>query len=303
MNPDIDNNDESDSEPGDDDYFTSDEGNDDVVYPHWSQAPQQDDDNEQDLPPDHDWYDLEPKDEQSPVDPKVTEEEEEEETPPIPPRGNPFKDSHIPQSKTWPNPFSLRCKDKEDWNQLPTRRATLPSSRAPLHQSEREHKITHHPGNVFRERRPPSEILCDLKRKRYWKRIVDDDGTLHPNPHRHTRNTPGAIAEPPADLPIPPMEGYPRIPDNFPPMPEHFKKQLDEQETSQLDKELDEMEDVEFMIKKLLHEGGDNFLQHFLNKAAVPTSDVPIHYRDIEKMPKEEQTMWCEACLQELEAL
>ncbi|KAF8626438.1 hypothetical protein AX17_006558, partial [Amanita inopinata Kibby_2008] len=82
--PDLDDDSDSDSEPGDDDYFTSNEGNDDVVYPCWGQAPRRgDNDDEQDLPPDHDWYDPDPQDEKPPADPKIMVEEEEEETPPI----------------------------------------------------------------------------------------------------------------------------------------------------------------------------------------------------------------------------
>jgi hypothetical protein len=59
-------------------------------------------------------------------------------------------------------------------------------------------------------------------------------------------------------------------------------------------------------ISKIAKEGGTDFMRWLLTKAVIPSSakeQTPIQFRDIVRLPKQQQLEWKQACREELEAL
>src|SRR6201996_3091849 len=149
----------------------------------------------------------------------------------------------------------------------------------PLRRSTRLRNPPTRPGNVYGERRHPTEIEKDVQRSRTWKQMTEripgsfeDDSTSDQQP-----------ATSQIDLPPPPSET---------PLPDASDDEIEE-------------------LLRLQREGGVKYLDLLLAKA-VPAIDSESPdtanirewtFRDIRKMPSASQKEWKQACREELESL
>ena len=164
--------------------------------------------------------------------------------------------------------FRPRREDQQEWQQLPRR-------------SGRQRKIPNRPGNTYGEQRLPSDIERDIARDRYWKKSVGQDSD-----HNRTRPRPQQ-QEPVAGPSSAPRESVP------------------DSNNQEHDHPMGEPDEAGY-IKKITKEGGDELIRWLLSKAVTPSSRkslVPNQFRDIARLPRQQQLEWKQACREELEAL
>ena len=155
----------------------------------------------------------------------------------------------------------------------------VPTRRSEPRRSERLKKIPTRPGNVYGERRHPTEIEKDVQRNRNWKQMTEnmpgsfgDDSTSGQQP-----------ATSQTDLPVSSSET---------PLPAASEDEIEE-------------------LLRLQREGGVKYLDLLLAKA-VPAIDSESPdtanirewtFKDIRRMPSASQKEWKQACREELESL
>jgi hypothetical protein len=165
--------------------------------------------------------------------------------------------------------FEPRREDQTEWQQLPRR-------------SGRTRNPPNRPGNVYGDNRLPSDVERDIARDRYWNRTVGQDSTSY-------RRRPQAQREEP-------VAGPSSAPQND--VPDSINRE-------EPDPAMQGTDDVGYIIK-IAREGGANLMRWLLTKAVVPSNakeQVPTQFRDIARLPAQQQAEWKQACREELEAL
>ena len=174
-------------------------------------------------------------------------------------------------------PTTPRRSGGRDRRPSPPLPAPVPSRR-----SERLRRQTTRPDNVYGDR-PPTTIIRDIERDRNWRQLVEDQ----PGSSRGRRSQ---------DQPMP--GGIPEQDVFDPPTPES--------EDSHSEDEVDQQ-----LLTRLAQEGGVKFLDYLLAAAVAPydlgspdTSNIrEWTFKDILKMPSDQQEEWRAACREELESL
>jgi hypothetical protein len=148
----------------------------------------------------------------------------------------------------------------------------------PLRRSGRHREAPVCPGNVYGEKRTPTEITRDVERQSYWKKTVEGSSRSRNRPPvRQPELVPGTSSRP--------------------------------DPTTQSDTEAP-LDDEQAQLVKLVQEGGVRFMHYLLAKAVPPHDELPNTsnirdwgFRDILRMPAAHQKEWKNACREELEAL
>ena len=129
------------------------------------------------------------------------------------------------------------------------------------------------PGNVYGEKRTPTEITRDIKRQTYWRNTVEGSS-------RSRNQIP--VRQPENPVPGPSSQPTPNI-----------KSDTDDSDET----------DKQSKLSKLAWEGGVRFMNFLLAKAVPPhgSSPNPLNvrdwtFRDILQMPTTEQREWKAAC-------
>src|ERR1700744_5017324 len=174
-------------------------------------------------------------------------------------------------------PTTPRKSGRRDRRPSPPLPAPVPSRR-----SERLRRQATRPDNVYGDR-PPTTIIRDIERDRNWRQLVED----RPGSSRGRRSQ---------DQPMP--GGIPEQDVFDPPTPES--------EDSHSEDEVDQQ-----LLTRLAQEGGVKFLDYLLAAAVAPydlgspdTSNIrEWTFKDILKMPSDQQEEWRAVCHEELESL
>src|ERR1700733_14823667 len=165
--------------------------------------------------------------------------------------------------------FLPRREDQDEWNELPRR-------------SGRSRNIPNRPGNVYGEDRLPSDISRDIERAKYWKKTVGDkDPTSYRTRYNKSFEEP-SVAGPSSGV-------IQNAPSN----------------NSENSTEMQGIQDETYLVR-IVNEGGNRLTQHLLNQAVCLSASadvVPTQFRDILRLPKQQQQEWKSACRDELEAL
>ena len=113
----------------------------------------------------------------------------------------------------------------------------------PLRRSGRHREIPVRPGNVYGEKRTPTEIIRDVERQTYWKKTVEGSSRSRNRPSvRQPELVPGPSSQP------------------------------DPTTTSDTEAPLD---DEQGQLTKLVQEGGVRFMNYLLAKAVPPHDKLP----------------------------
>ena len=152
----------------------------------------------------------------------------------------------------------------------------------PPRRSSRKGKVPILPDNVYGDK-PPAKVVRDIESKRTWRKMIENQPGSSRNDNSHDQSVPGEFPEQAADPPITQSESLPESEDEI-------EQQL---------------------LIRLAKEGGVKFLDLLLAKAVSPTdlgSPDPLNirewtYKDILRMPTDEQEEWKHACREELESL
>jgi len=148
-----------------------------------------------------------------------------------------------------------------------------PQEEEPL--GRRQRNPTRRPGNVYGNTKP-TEIQKGTQRA--WKKIVNEDSSKVPYvPRRSTRNQPQPVPAPETE-----RENSDQNMENTLPNPDNVPDSA---------------------LARMCRQGGKELCSFLLSKAVPTHSKLPKFYRDIARMPKEQQKEWKQACEAELEAL
>ena len=147
----------------------------------------------------------------------------------------------------------------------------------PLRRSARHRETPVRPGNVYGEKRTPTDIIRDVERQTYWKKTVEGSSrSRNPIAERQPELVPGSSSQPT-------------------PTPGEADAPLDDEQAE---------------LITLAREGGVRFMNYLLAKAIPPHNELPNQsnirewtFRDILRMPTAQQKEWKDACREELEAL
>ena len=139
----------------------------------------------------------------------------------------------------------------------------------PLRRSGRPKKVPKRPDNVYGETRHPTEVEIEIERGGTWNKRGGKSGSS-----RSSSNKQNTVPGPSSQNPVP------------------------------SDQPLPFMSSEETWLANIAQEGGVDLLNYLLMKA-IPDSEevVPVHYKDIFKLPEEQQKQWLDACREEIEAL
>jgi hypothetical protein len=148
----------------------------------------------------------------------------------------------------------------------------------PPRRSGRHREAPVRPGNVYGEKRTPTEISRDVERQTYWKKTVEGSSRSRNQPNvRLPELVPGSSSQPTP--------------------------------TTQNDTDAP-LDDEQAQLIKLSQEGGVKFMNFLLAKAVPPHDELPNTsnirdwtFRHILRMPAMQQKEWKDACREELEAL
>ena len=150
----------------------------------------------------------------------------------------------------------------------------------PVRRSGRHRETPARPGNVYGEKRTPTDILRDVERQTYWRKTVE--GSSRP------RNQKNPVGKPEISVPGPSSQPSPSA-------------------TSDTEAPLD---DEHATLSKLAREGGVKLMNFLLAKAVPPHELLPNPanvrdwtFRDIMRMPEAQRKEWKDACREELESL
>jgi hypothetical protein len=148
----------------------------------------------------------------------------------------------------------------------------------PPRRSGRHRDAPVRPGNVYGEKRAPTDIIRDVERQTYWKKTVEGSSRSRNRPTvRQPELVPGTSSQPTPDT--------------------HSDTEAP-------------LDDEQAQLVKLAQEGGVRFMNFLLAKAVPPHDELPNPskirewtLRDVARMPEAQQKEWKDACREELEAL
>ena len=145
-----------------------------------------------------------------------------------------------------------------------------------VRRSGRRREVPVRPGNVYGEKRTPTEIARDVEQQTYWKKTVGESSRSRIPTTSRQQQVPGPSSQPPitqSDAAAP-------------------------------------LDDEQVLVLKLAQEGGVRFMNFLLAKAVPPHNELPNTsdirkwtFRDILRMPTAQQKEWKHACREELESL